>query len=102
MQISSLRLAALFSRTPDPESRWFYPCEEILSHIPIPARGKGTKTKSRSSIRDVIVMLISHYHYASKHITDEVEETLNSLSVEKAVDPYNSEATFKPIVQPLK
>ena len=32
-----------FSRTPDGDFRWVYPCEIILSHIPVPAPGKDKK-----------------------------------------------------------
>ena len=86
----SFRFSSIFfSRTPDPECRWFYPYEIIISHIPIhvPARGKDKKPNSRTSILDIIVMLRSCHLDASKLIPDEVEETLNSLSVGKAAGP---------------
>ena len=37
------------SRTPDQDFRCFYPCEIILCHIPVPARGKDKKTDSCTS-----------------------------------------------------
>ena len=49
-----------FSRTPDRNTNCFYPCEIILSHIPVPARGKDKNEQphvNRTSIRDVITSL---------------------------------------------
>ena len=53
----------------------FYPCEIILSHIPVPARVKDKKRTAarrphagRTSIRDVIVMLKLRHHVAYQRI----------------------------------
>ena len=48
------------SRTTDRDSRCFYPCEIILSHISVSAHGKDKNEQSHigcTSIHDVIVML---------------------------------------------
>ena len=58
----------------------FYPCEIILSYIPVPARGKDEKRTAarrphagRMSIRDVIVMLKLRLNVASRCIQDFLE-----------------------------
>ena len=54
----------IYSHTPDRDFCCFYPCEIILSHIPVPAREKGKNRTAarrqyagRTLIRDVIKML---------------------------------------------
>ena len=39
----------VFFRIPDQDFHYFYTCEIILSHIPVPARGKDEKTNSSVS-----------------------------------------------------
>ena len=58
----------------------FYPCELILSHIPVPARREDKKRTAarrphagRTSIRYVIVMLKLRHHVASQRIQDFLE-----------------------------
>ena len=65
------------SRTPDRDFHWFYSCEIIPSHIPVPAirtikkrRAARWSHAGQTSIRDVIVMLKWRYHVASQHIQD--------------------------------
>ena len=55
----------------------FYPCEMILSHIPLPARGKDKKRIATrrlhadcTLIHNVIVMSKWCHHVASQHIQD--------------------------------
>ena len=77
---SLLRLNAgmlYVSRTPDSDFRCFYPCKIILSHIPVPARGKDKKRTAtrqphafRTSICDVIVGLKLSHPVASQRIQD--------------------------------
>ena len=71
---------SLFSRTRDWDFRSFYPCEIILSRIPVTARGKDkTQTVARRlhaacmSIRDVIVMLYDVTIVTSQRFQDYLE-----------------------------
>ena len=41
--------AKIVSRTPDRDFRCFCPCEIILSHIPVPARGKDKNRTAYTS-----------------------------------------------------
>ena len=61
-------------------------CEKILSHTPVPARGKDKKQNAdrwphagRTSIRDVIVMLRLRHHVACLRIRDFLEVFLMFL-----------------------
>ena len=61
-----------FSRTPDRDFHCFQWCEIILSHIPVPARGKDKNEQQQvgcTSIRD-IVMLKWRHHVTSQRIQD--------------------------------
>ena len=70
-------MRTILSRTPHWDFHWFYSCEIIPSHIPVPAIGKIKKWRlarwshaGQTSIRDVIVMLKWRHHVASQHIQD--------------------------------
>ena len=81
----------IISRTPDRIFRCLYPCEIILSKynsislvhvpVPVPAPGKDKKKRttarrpqaSRTSFRDVIVMLKCRYHVESQQFQDFLE-----------------------------
>ena len=61
-------------------------CKKILSHIPVPARGKDKKQNAarlphagRTSIRDVIVMLRLRHNVACLRIQDFLEVVLMFL-----------------------
>ena len=65
-----------FSRTPDRDFLCFYPCEIILSHIPVPAHGKDKKrtiTRRPALIGDIIVMLKCCHHVTLQQIHDFLE-----------------------------
>ena len=72
----SIQCHTFISCTPDQDFHCIYPCEIILSHIPIPAHGKIKKEQPHvrhMSIRDVIIVLKWHHLVASQRIQDFLE-----------------------------
>ena len=89
----------------------------ILSHIPVPARGKDRNRTAarrlhagRTSIRDVIVMLKLRHHVASQRIQDFlviffvfVQHKMRYLVMSKKNDPYSCEdGTEKSVPRDLR
>ena len=72
----------------------FYACEIFLSHIPVPALWKDKA--SRTSIRDVIVMLKRRHHVTSQRIRDSLEVFLMFFLIENEV--FSGEQEKKSII----